>query len=308
MVVGKDAGDGRCSDRPHASCLADQILGCSMCAVNESTDCTRVRQQWLSIGGGEHLDGPSVGGSEKEEEEAHERSVLKQAGASLFGNVPRFSFATAPLEQELHAIMHGCLALFSEKGLEILHSGGDGYIINGRSVRLWLSQSGSDPQNTLHLRSKVNDETARRAARVLVLDGPLRQPLLDYLLQTGVNEHYDARGTENPTAVTGMARNLEFRVPLNASNDRVEAMRQAAAQAEIRHYTSATSRGSIPHAPEPVPSPLFNDAGSLLRQGMSGFPSVATSAAPLYSRTLSRYQFAADAGCPYPAATAVRNM
>eukprot|EP00971_Amphidinium_carterae_P085310 1687597-Amphidinium_carterae.1 len=38
--------------------------------------------------------------------------------------------------------------------------------------------------------------------RTEVVDGPLRQPLMDYLLHTGKNEVYDTKGLENPSEVS----------------------------------------------------------------------------------------------------------
>merc|ERR1711879_590490 len=78
-----------------------------------------------------------------------------------------------------------------------------------------------------------------KASRIMVNDGPLRQPLMDYLLQTGRNEHYDARGTENPEAVTGNGRSLEFTHTPYSAGDRIEAMKHATQQAEVRRRCSS---------------------------------------------------------------------
>lgn len=73
----------------------------------------------------------------------------------------------------------------------------------------------------------------------MVEDGPLRQPLLDYLMETGRNEQYDIRGIESHGAASH-AGMLSFMVESQAStrgsgdDQKISAMKQATLQAEMR--------------------------------------------------------------------------
>jgi len=127
--------------------------------------------------------------------------------------------------------------LLAENGWKLKHLNDAHYSINGRKVLITSPSSNISPE-WAHLSSKLGPGTARMASTLMVHDGPLEQPLFDYLMQTGLNEHYDTRGTENPGAVTGVARALDFAVPQTALCDRIDAMRHAKAQADVRHSTS----------------------------------------------------------------------
>merc|ERR1711957_131961 len=89
-----------------------------------------------------------------------------------------------------------------------------------------------------HLVKLVGEGSAKLASRILVNDGPLRQPLLDYMMQTGSNEHYDTQGTENPEQVTGLGKHMSFARPGGPDDDRLQAMKDATAQANFRRMLS----------------------------------------------------------------------
>jgi len=147
------------------------------------------------------------------------------------------------LLKELEAMMDDLCnlrsELFAEKGWEIHHLEDDMYSINDRSVRLFLLPATFPLPDCRHLSNKLGPGTTHLAAGIMVHDGPLRQPLFDYLVVTGINEHYDARGTENPSAVTGYARSLSL--SLYDTDDRIDAMRHATAVADMRQRAAHRS-------------------------------------------------------------------
>jgi len=189
---------------------------------------------------------------------------------------------------ELESLMRNIRSLhddlFVQKGweLECLHDDKHCmYSINKRRVRVFSLPSDIPVPDSRHLRSTIGSSpllaaSAKIAAGIIVNDGPLKQPLFDYLLQTGVNEHYDARGTENPTAVTGAASDLEFFVPAMVyaaslrhatEEERFACMEQAARQADLRH--AAANRPNhckpMPGGLRPGPSRISNgSSGSVL--------------------------------------------
>lgn len=128
---------------------------------------------------------------------------------------------------------------FIRHGWELAPLGGDRYKVNGREVRLILLPSGRPVSDFRHLEQHVGWVTAKRSARIMVEDGPLRQPLLDYLLETGRNEQYDVRGIESHGAASH-AGMLSFVVESQAStrgsgdDQKIGAMKQATLQAELR--------------------------------------------------------------------------
>lgn len=133
---------------------------------------------------------------------------------------------------EIEAVRMGSASLFESKGWEIVPKGGERYSLNGRGIKLRLVPAGAMPPHFQHLLGYVSYEVAERATRITVCDGPLRQPLLDYLLQTGQNESYDQRGTENIAGVSGAAKLLDFNVA--PTGDRIYAMKSAMIQADLR--------------------------------------------------------------------------
>jgi len=157
------------------------------------------------------------------------------------------------LNQRLDTAVKSMQRALEVAGFSVSHIKGDQYSIEGRSVRLQLLQNSCE---FAHVTEKFGYDAAKRAAAISVVDGPLHQPLLDYLLQTGRNENYDMRGTENPAAVTGVGRQIDFLVenPTKTGNpeeaSRIEAMWQATMQADLRQRaTGVASFGSIIQAP-----------------------------------------------------------
>jgi len=123
---------------------------------------------------------------------------------------PTSSFSN--IELELEELMENSGDVFDRSGLEIRHHHDDHYFIN-----------------------EMNNI-------ILVQDGPMWQPLVDYVLQTGMNELYDFCGTQNPVEVVGAARNFSFE-PSTALEDRFAAMRFATAEANIRINAANTEKG-----------------------------------------------------------------
>lgn len=236
--------------------FSGKLFGCSICTVDDSDiSLRRVADTWAvdTEGAGSEVDGSEMGAVMAEDE-----SSFDDDGSS-FEDVdigapqwlpPKFVAGRSPAEvtidQEVEALILGTGDAFTTRGWELIRHGGDRYVINGRNVRLFLLPTGSPLPSSSHLAGEFGKTAAERAARLTVHDGPLRQPLLDYLAQTGQNEVYDARGTENPAAVTGAARNLEFHVPSHVGNsgDRVEAMKQAILQADLRRQKSVSETRS----------------------------------------------------------------
>mmetsp|Transcript_35607 Transcript_35607/g.75815 ORF Transcript_35607/g.75815 Transcript_35607/m.75815 type:complete len:331 (-) Transcript_35607:203-1195(-) len=140
------------------------------------------------------------------------------------------------LQEELKAVILGMGDTFVQRGWDLAHLCGERYSLNGRTIKLFLFPPGAPLPYFTHIAPSVGYDVAERAARITVCDGSLRQPLLDYLMQTGQNENYDERGTENPVGVTGAGKYLDFNVPL--TDDRMIAMKHAKIQAEIRLHAS----------------------------------------------------------------------
>jgi len=149
----------------------------------------------------------------------------------------------AALEKDVEALMNKHHQLFQTHGWEVtkMGHGFSEYLINGeRLVRLLQALPGAPLPDTRHLNQMLGPEVAEQARRILVVDGPLQQPLLDYLAQTGRNEQYDKRGTENPESLTPAARMLEFNIL--ETGDRIDAMRHAKMQADLRRRAATDDR------------------------------------------------------------------
>lgn len=147
------------------------------------------------------------------------------------------------LQHELEAVMWRCDNIFATRGWELspIGSGDDRYELNGRSVKMQLERLGTYRASYQHLVRDFGLDVAERAARIIVCDGPLRQPLLDYLLQSGQNESYDQRGTENVAGVTGPAKYLDFNSA--PTGDRLSEMNMAMRQAAARRQASGQLAG-----------------------------------------------------------------
>jgi len=245
------------------SCLSEQLFGCTICTVNDSEirppGIRRIGNAWVpdqGVGDSEVEDGSYFGESDEDPLDDGDASQIEDlrtcGGGAPHQPTPRskrHGASRSPahvvstldakskagerqLEEELEALIWSTGDLFVSRGWDLVHSRDDRYTMNGRGIRLFLLPLGIPAPDSVHLANTVGVDAAQRAGRIMVNDGPLRQPLLDYLLQTGHNEHYDARGTENSAAVTGAAKHLEFNPP--PYGDRIEAMRHATQQADMR--------------------------------------------------------------------------
>mmetsp|Transcript_29425 Transcript_29425/g.63803 ORF Transcript_29425/g.63803 Transcript_29425/m.63803 type:complete len:295 (-) Transcript_29425:324-1208(-) len=146
----------------------------------------------------------------------------------------------SPLLRELYSFMWIIGELFALKGWSVEHVGGDRFRLNGRCVKLQLLPEGYPHPDIRHLEGTLGFEVAARGSFFSVCDGPLRQPLMDYLLHTGRNESYDERGTENIAIVEGPGKYLDFHIA--PTDDRILEMRNAMYQADLRRSASASSR------------------------------------------------------------------
>lgn len=221
--------------------LSEQFFGCTICTVNDSDFMHRSYsisryEAESDAAGPEDFDG-------LDEDDPDDHGLFSHFfDKGLRGMEKKKPGMRASVEEELKSLMWSTGDLFTEKGWEIEHvRSHDRFSINGREVRIFVLPPGTPLSDFSHHTRMIGLGTAQKAAHIMVHDGPLRQPLLDYLFQTGKNEHYDARGTENPVAVTGLARNLEFSVPDAALGDRIDAMKHATAQADERRMWSSKS-------------------------------------------------------------------
>jgi hypothetical protein len=235
----RGSGDNR------RNCGVDQFFGCGVtCAGNDKLSCEanpRCGPLWA--------DDDQDSGLEEDDwnlDDSDQPSwafpVLSYGGLSGMSKKPA---GVASIEEALQALKENAGNLFAEGEWDVTHKCGDRYTINSRTIRIFLLPKGTTPRDFSHISRIIGAGPAEQASRIMVHDGPLKQPLLDYLMQTGLNEHYDRRGTENPVAVTGKARYMEFAVPAKAMADRQEAMRHAAAQADARRRTDAAERFNI---------------------------------------------------------------
>lgn len=186
---------------------------------------------------------------EDDYEEAHSdiNPMLEQVGglrgmsvATAQGRV----FDCSPTD-EVKSLMADLMLLradvFAERGWDVEYLQDDVYCVNDRAVRIFLLPAGIPPPECKHISKVLGAGTAHMAGGIMVQDGPLCQPLWDYLLQTGLNEQYDEQGTENPSAVTGAARNLDCGFPRWGSHERIDAMRCAVVEAEIRQRVAVAA-------------------------------------------------------------------
>mmetsp|Transcript_55055 Transcript_55055/g.128814 ORF Transcript_55055/g.128814 Transcript_55055/m.128814 type:complete len:231 (-) Transcript_55055:94-786(-) len=206
---------------PQLFCIPEQFFqGCTMCNVSDNEFKPRARFAKLQAVNGSDYDDPDD--NEEETELEFENDKLKGVASEA-----DYAEATTELHMELE-VLEGVLATH---GWSVRHTTGDHWDVNGRDVRVYLLPRGIPKPSVRHIENRFPREVAQQAARIMVSDGPLLQPILDYLLATGQNEHYDHRGTSNPAAVRGFGRNLEF---AGMPSDRLEAMRMASLEHSFR--------------------------------------------------------------------------
>eukprot|EP00933_Yihiella_yeosuensis_P051016 TRINITY_DN4884_c0_g1_i1.p1 TRINITY_DN4884_c0_g1~~TRINITY_DN4884_c0_g1_i1.p1 ORF type:complete len:359 (-),score=38.59 TRINITY_DN4884_c0_g1_i1:324-1400(-) len=152
---------------------------------------------------------------------------------------------TRDIKGDLKAFRHACSDLFTQRGWSIRHVQGNRYKINKREVSLVKMPFGGTVQHaemfTFYM-DWVSMAAAELAAPITVVDGPMKQPLLDYLLQSGMREVWDRRGTENTDGVAGMGRLHTFNMP--TSDDRIAEMGKALAQANARRRADSLGGSS----------------------------------------------------------------
>jgi len=89
-----------------------------------------------------------------------------------------------PVDRQLTAFWQMRPELLGKHAIQLLDSGA--YLLDGREVRLTLSEG------------NVNDQGC---SRLFAIDGPLRQPLEDYLDGTDANAEYDTIGIAGPSSL-----------------------------------------------------------------------------------------------------------
>lgn len=161
------------------------------------------------------------------------------------------------LQQAISGAMWSCGDVFVSRGWALELCSGERYKVLGRTVKLSLLPATERPPDFRHNESAVG-EAAEKCSRIMVHDGSLRQPLMDYLLQNGKNESYDHRGTENPAAVTGAGKYLDFNVA--PTDDRLTSMNLATLQAQARRMCGSGS-GSLARSSLSSPSPSSGQLG-----------------------------------------------
>mmetsp|Transcript_43787 Transcript_43787/g.79958 ORF Transcript_43787/g.79958 Transcript_43787/m.79958 type:complete len:274 (-) Transcript_43787:64-885(-) len=226
--VSRDAGAGE-ERGQRAICFPERMLGCTFCSVDDNDIVLRSRLQDLepaaSDDDGEDDDYPHLVGED-----------------SIFTHMQPETSSSSASHQKTQQYMLALSSVFEKEGWAIEHLRDDRYLVNDREVCIFMLPAGVPGPQAKEVERALSPAIAQFASRMMVTDGPLLQPLLDYMLQTGQNEHYDTKGTENPAAVTGAGRRLEFYFGNhNNPNDRVEAMMQATMQAEMRRKVSSQS-------------------------------------------------------------------
>jgi len=144
------------------------------------------------------------------------------------------------LQNEADWLLWASGDLFRRNRWDLVSLGGNRYGLKGRVVSLCLLPPGDEVSPSFHLQKVVPEEVAYRAAQIIVIDGPLRQPILDYLLQTGVNEQWNSIGTENTLSnVHNIHKNVDFlETPQIHPEDRITAMTFATYHADVRHQAT----------------------------------------------------------------------
>jgi len=200
------------------------MLGCTFCSVDDNDIVLRSRFQDLEP-------------AQDDEGDEDDRPVSN--GDGLFANLLVADTSSNGSSQKVKQYVTALSSVFEKEGWAVEYLQDDHYLVNGRDVCIFLLPAGVPVPSAKGVERALSPAVAQFASRMMVSDGPLLQPLLDYLLQTGENEHYDIKGTENPAAVTGLGRRLEFNTKSKDPNDRVEAMLQATLQAEMRRKVSS---------------------------------------------------------------------
>lgn len=164
-------------------------------------------------------------------------------GVELKGAYAAVEAPPGALKEEVDWLKYSTGNLFPQKGWDLVSLGGNMYGLKGRKISLYLLPPGSAPSKSYHLshlRNMFSSEVVDRAAWIIVVDGPLRQPILDYLLQTGRNEEWESLSTQNNLSnVHSIHQNTDFvEAPPIHPEDRITAMTFARYHADVRHQAS----------------------------------------------------------------------
>lgn len=243
-----------------AASVSKSLFGCTGCCTvsdNDILSWVDVRRLGMddTVQDGEDCDDVNL--EDAESDDCDWKLLGNNSLYSGLGGMHDKQQGQAGIREELKSLAWLTGDLFESEGWDIIQvsgESGDRFKINGRKVRIFLLPEGTPLKDHSHHSRRFGAPTAKKAAHIMVHDGPLKQPLLDYLMQTGKNEHYDARGTENPVAVTGEARKMEFKVPATALDDRIDAMKHATAQASARRRSANDERERWNFLPETPPS------------------------------------------------------
>mmetsp|Transcript_12323 Transcript_12323/g.27985 ORF Transcript_12323/g.27985 Transcript_12323/m.27985 type:complete len:249 (-) Transcript_12323:108-854(-) len=217
-----DAGDSSSGDWiPRLFCLPEHVFsGCMVCNPDDTTFECKPRARWTSLQAAIAID-PDDG---SDFEEGMEFEVEQ-------GKVMVSSEVVLPPDPQLDREIEEMQPIFASHDWTINHRADDRWVVNGRSVRLFRLPEGIPKPSVRHIEKRFPPDVAQHAVRIMVNDGPLMQPILDYLLGSGQNEHYDHRGSSNPGAVRGFGRGVEM---AGNPSDRLEAMRLASLEASVR--------------------------------------------------------------------------
>uniref|UniRef100_A0A7S1RL68 Uncharacterized protein n=1 Tax=Alexandrium catenella TaxID=2925 RepID=A0A7S1RL68_ALECA len=257
------------------SCFGGQLFGsCQICTVDDDDIRTtrgfeRLRDTWISLDDGFcATDNKGKAGVHELIEDVEEDSTIGCEESSLEGDDSCVDESVAKaahgastqrdgsgvlgkgtgeelLRSELDTIIRNSGDAFDARGWDLVHVSRERYLLNGRTIKLFLLPQGAPLPYFTHISPMFGYDVAERASRIVVSDGSLRQPLLDYLLQTGQNESYDQRGTENPAGVEGAGKIIDFNVAF--SGDRMIEMKHATIQAEMRRIVDEeVTRMTVP--------------------------------------------------------------
>lgn len=269
----------RLDDGPtRQTCFGGQLFGgCQICTVDDDDIRTtrgfdRLRDTWISLDDGfcatddkrkagvheliEDAEDSTIGGEDSSLEgedscadENYHSSVTKAAPSApglrdASGGLVK-GVDEDPLRSELDFIIRHSGDTFAARGWDLVHVSRERYLLNGRTIKLFLLPHGAPLPYFTHISPMFGYDVAEHASRIVVCDGSLRQPLLDYLLQTGQNESYDQRGTENKAGVEGAGKIIDFNVAF--SGDRMIEMKHATIQAEMRRIVDEeVTRMTVP--------------------------------------------------------------
>lgn len=245
-------------DRPPTVCFGNPLFGgCTLCTTAaddfvQARPVQRLRVNWeasavpfCSAERGRCGARPDELVEEVEETTSigdDDKSVVSEDTSEVTGSLVNRGQADSSqdlLHQQLEAVRWSAGDVFAARGWSLTRLSAGRYRFMGRTIKLFLLSPGAPLPFFQHLQKIFDYDTAERAATIMVCDGSLRQPLLDYLLQTGQNESYDERGTENIAGVSGAGKFLDWNT--QGTDDRILEMTAAKMQADMRRSAAGES-------------------------------------------------------------------